>query len=73
MNRVALSIIVLSICVVAGWILISMKLNFVIDMGTVRYKFFPNEPKWSLVSKDDIIDFGIAKRNIFSPLGHHRH
>lgn len=70
---IALFIIIFIICCLVTWIMVSMKLHVIIDAEGVHYKFFPNEPKWSTISKEEIIDFDIAKKNIFSRFGHRRH
>jgi len=69
---VALSVSVFLICCLVTWILFSMKLHVIIDAEGVHYRFFPYEPKWHLIRREEIIDFDVRKKNIFSRLGYHR-
>lgn len=54
------------------WIFAMMKLHVIIDEAGVHYRFVPNEPKWSTVTREEIIDFAIEKKNLFNGFGHHR-
>lgn len=70
---ISLFAIIFLICCAASWLLISMKLHFIVDSEGFHYKFFPNEPRWSTISKDEIIYFDFVKKNKLSPFGYRRH
>ena len=57
------------------WILLSLKLEVKIDQEGLHYRFFPNKPRWSLITKDEIVSFQVRKRyNLFESggRGYHR-
>ena len=68
---IALTVFVFVICCLLTWLIVSMKLHVIIDAEGVHYKFFPNEPRWSTISKEEIIDFEVEKKKLLS-FGHHR-
>jgi hypothetical protein len=69
---IALSVIIFALCCGVTWMLTSMKLHVIIDSEGVHYRFFPNEPRWRTIRKEEIIDFDIHKTNLFNRFGHHR-
>src|SRR5688500_10202000 len=64
--------IILALCIGVTWMLASMKLHVVIDSEGIHYRFYPHEPKWTAITKEEIIDFDIEKTNIFNRFGHHK-
>jgi hypothetical protein len=55
------------------WLLVSIKLNVIIDTDGVHYRFFPDSSRWLTIGKEEIIDFDVQKNNIFFRFGHHAH
>lgn len=68
---IALTVVVFVICCLATWLMVSIKLHVIIDTEGVHYRFFPNEPRWTTISREEIIDFEVEKKKLFS-FGHHR-
>jgi len=66
------SAFILAVCGLISWLVIAMKLHVIIDDRGVHYRFFPNEPKWSAISREEIADFHIEKKNIFNGFGYRR-
>jgi hypothetical protein len=69
---IAMTIFMFSICALVTWIVVSTKLHVIIDTEGVHYRFFPHEPKWSMVSKEEIMDFEVEKKNLFALFAHHQ-
>jgi hypothetical protein len=69
---IALTVFIFLICGLVTWIMISTKLHVIIDADGVHYRFFPHEPRWCMVSKEEIMDFEVEKKNLFTLFGHHR-
>ena len=68
---IALTVVVFVIGCLVTWLLVSMKLHVIIDTEGVHYRFFPDSSKWSTISKEEIIDFEVQRKNIFFRFGHH--
>jgi hypothetical protein len=69
---VALSTFVLLVCCLVTWILTAIKLHVIIDAEGVHYRFFPHEPRWQAIRREEIIDFKVEKKNILNRSVHHR-
>jgi hypothetical protein len=60
----------LFMCALISWLILSVKLQVVVDTSGVSYKFFPQQPKWVKISKEEIARFTVEKRNLRSAIRH---
>jgi hypothetical protein len=58
------------VCALISWLFLSVKLQVVVNESGVSYKFFPQEPKWVKISKEEIESFTIEKRNLVNTMRH---
>ena len=60
----------LFMCALISWLILSVKLQVIVDTSGVSYKFFPKVPKWIKISKEEITGFTIEKGSLMNALRH---
>jgi hypothetical protein len=59
---IALFLLLIVVCVVVNWLLLSRKLELKIGEDGVHYRLFPQQLKWAMISKSEIADFTIERK-----------
>ena len=67
---ILLSAFPIFLCALISWLILSVKLQVIVDTSGVSYKFFPTVPKWTKISKEEIMGFTIEKRSLANALRH---